>query len=63
MAKTYILAAAAALLGSTVAMAGEYQNLDAYRLASGTDQNSQHVRTGLPWEAQRSLSTHHQTFP
>jgi hypothetical protein len=35
MAKTYILAAAAALLGSTVAMAGEYQNLDAYGLASG----------------------------
>jgi len=32
----YPRAVAALLLGSTVAMAGEYQNLDAYRLASGT---------------------------
>ena len=32
-------------------------------LLQARDQNSQHVRTGLPWEAERSLSTHHQTFP
>src|SRR5262245_66275459 len=43
MAKTYILAAAALLLGSTVAMAGEYQNLDAFGLASGKGQRTKCV--------------------
>ena len=35
-----ILVPAALLLGSTVAMAGEYQNLDAFGLASGKGQRT-----------------------